>query len=242
MNTRLVAAAAIALLSVGCVLSHPYDYRVGSVIPASAHSTGPVGTDAAEKTNDPGPTNPWKKSGSVAGGRVADSARSFVGRTRLVVGTKRFNYDCSGTILAIYYDAGIDLLPEFNTQSGNGVRRLYGIAAEHRLVYEPKLPQAGDVIFWDNTYDRNGDSLWNDELTHAGIVISTSEDGQVEYVHHNYSRGIIIERMNLLKPDDHTDVNEVVNSPMRMRSHRHLNPRAWLASHLYRAAGRLYQL
>lgn len=222
MTSRTIALIVTVLAAAGCALSIPYELYEQEVAAA------PAGEFAA------GP--------SPAGERVARSARAFVGRTRLRVAGRTYNLDCSGTILAIYHDAGIDLLPQFQRQSGNGVRRLYGIARDHSLLYEPKLPRPGDVIFWDNTYDRNGDRLWNDELTHAGIVISAGPDGQVEYVHHNYSRGIVVERMNLYDPDAHTQGSVLVNSPMRMKSHRHLNPREWLASHLYRGAGMLHRL
>jgi hypothetical protein len=98
------------------------------------------------------------------------------------------------------------------------------------------------VIFWDNTYDRNGDGAWNDSLTHAGVVIRTYADGSVDYVHHNYRDGIVIARMSLASPDLHQSGALLVNSPMRMKSHRHMNPSQWLASHLYRSAGMLYEL
>lgn len=227
MTLRILAAATALLLAAGCTLTYPFEGGVAvAVVPHGAAETH-------------GST---EMAGDEQGQRVAHAARQFVGRTNMSVGDKRFNYDCSGTILAIYYAAGIDLLPDFAAQGGNGVRRLYGIARDHRLLYAPKLPRPGDIIFWDNTYDRNGDGRWNDELTHAGIVTSVTENGQVEYVHHNYRRGIVVERMNLYEPDVHTGTDGLVNSPMRMRSHRYINPSEWLASHLYREAGRLHQL
>lgn len=235
MTSRLISAVLVAAFCTSCVLS----YHDGGLAVATASTAG-GGLGAGGPSGRTGGRSLTKQ--SAAGNRVARSARSFIGRRNMNVGGRRFNYDCSGTILAIYYHAGIDLLPEFHRQGGNGVRRLYAIAADHRLLYAPKLPTPGDVIFWDNTYDRNGDGMWNDELTHAGIVVSVSEGGQVEYVHHNYRRGIVMERMNLLEPDVHTGGDGLVNSPMRMRSHRYIRPSEWLASHLYRGSGRLHEL
>jgi cell wall-associated NlpC family hydrolase len=159
-----------------------------------------------------------------------------------LVNGRRFRSDCTGTILAAYYAAGIDLEAEFNRYTGNGVARLYKIAADHGLIREGTVPQPGDVIFWDNTYDRDGDDRWNDPLTHAGIVVRSYGNGRLEYVHYDYRDGIVVARMNLASPEVHRAEGRVVNSPMRMRSHRHLNPSKWLSSHLYRSRGMLYRL
>ncbi len=178
----------------------------------------------------------------AAGAEIAQTARDFVGRTNMRVAGERFLYDCSGTILAIHYAAGIDLRPEFAQHSGNGVRRLYAIARERGLVHNPALPEVGDIIFWDNTFDRNGDGLWNDELTHAGIVVAVRSDGSIDYVHHNYRRGIVLEHMNVATPDVHLAGATTVNSPMRMRSPDGTRAALWSAAHLYRAAGSVHGL
>jgi hypothetical protein len=179
---------------------------------------------------------------STAQARVVESAESLVGRRSLKINGRRFNYDCTGTILAAYYGAGIDLQAEFSRYTGNGVARLYKLAAAHELIYTGDSPRPGDVIFWDNTYDRNGDGAWNDQLTHAGVVIRAYEDGSVDYVHHNYRDGIVVARMSLASPDTHQAGSALINSPMRMKSHRYMNPSQWLSSHLYRSAGMLYGL
>jgi hypothetical protein len=98
---------------------------------------------------------------------------------------------------------------------------------------EPLRP--GDIIFWDNSYDRNGDGRFNDELTHAGIVVAVEDDGTVSYVHHNYRRGVVIASMNPRRP---SDTNR--NSPMRMASQRWDKSAPWLSGELYRAHGALY--
>jgi hypothetical protein len=46
-------------------------------------------------------------------------------------------------------------------------------------ILKPGEYRLGDIIFWDNTWDRNGNKRFGDDpLTHAGIVISIDEDGQ----------------------------------------------------------------
>lgn len=174
--------------------------------------------------------------------RVAQSALSLVGRRVLRIDGRRFRYDCTGTILAAHYAAGIDLEKRFREYTGNGVARLYKLARAEDLLAGDRTPRPGDILFWDNTYDRNGDEAWNDPLTHAGIVVRAYPDGRIDYVHHNYREGIVVARMNLSSPDTHHRDGTLVNSPMRMKSHRHLAPSKWLSSHLYRTSGRLHEL
>lgn len=164
---------------------------------------------------------------------VAEAAHALVGSRRLVVDGTRYNYDCSGTILAIHAAAGTPLDAAFAAERGNGVARIYAIATSQPWVGAPQeYPAVGDIIFWDDTYDRNGDGRWNDELTHAGIVTAVAPDGTITYVHHHYRLGVVAETMNLMVPDDQTR-----NSAMRMRGQRYGEDARWLASHLYRRAG-----
>lgn len=149
--------------------------------------------------------------------------------------------DCTGTVLAAYEIAGAGLIDAFRAVGGGGVTRLYTIAEERGVFFRSGTPEPGDVLFWDNTYDSNEDGRFNDPLTHAGIVLAVEDSGTIEYLHHNYRRGIVVERMNLSRPDVYLDDDgTLVNSPMRMASHRYMNPDAWLASHLFRGYARLY--
>ncbi|ADN03109.1 CHAP domain-containing protein [Spirochaeta thermophila] len=175
--------------------------------------------------------------------RLVEEARGLVGRERLVVKGRGFTMDCTGVVLAVYYAAGIDLSAEFSRYEGNGVRRLYLTMKSHGLLYFTRTPQPGDLIFWDDTYDANGDGRMNDPLTHVGMVVESHSDGTVVYIHHNYRRGIVLEYMNLYDPDTYTTEKGgrivVVNSPMRMRGSPSSNGK-WLASHLVRDFGRAY--
>ncbi|TVR00395.1 MAG: CHAP domain-containing protein [Spirochaetaceae bacterium] len=178
--------------------------------------------------------------------RVVEAAGSLVGRARIEVEGQRFPWDCTGVVLAAYSIAGIDLSEEFASRVGNGVARLYEIAVDHNVLSNRDEPQPGDLLFWDDTFDRSRNGRWGDQLTHVAIVVGVDEYGTISFVHHNYRRGIVIETMNLRHPDVHmaeTDNGSaVMNSPMRMRRDRHIQPESWLASHLYRNAAELYRI
>ncbi len=178
---------------------------------------------------------------------IAESAERLIGAQSLHVGDRTFNFDCTGVVLAAYYGADIDLLVEFLQHQGNGVRRLYRMAREHDVFSDDEIPQVGDLVFWDNTYDKAGNGRFDDELTHVGIVVDVDPGtGAIHYLHQHASRGIVVERMNLLEPDReyrHVDgERRVVNARMRLSEHRHVKPDQYLASHLFRGFGSLHEI
>ena len=210
-------ATILLLLLCSCATAAPPPARV---------SSGPsILSPAAAKTKD-------------VRQKLAEGGNYVLGKKELVIRGKRFNMDCTGAVLAIYYYAGIDLARDFNKYNGNGVTRLYRSLESKDLLYETQYPVTGDIIFWDNTYDRNKDGKRNDSLTHVGMVMNAFSDGTIEYVHLNYRRGIIIEYMNLREPDVYQQLQKgqvrIVNSPMRMKQAGKDHPEDWLASHLYK--------
>ena len=168
---------------------------------------------------------------------LVDSARWALGKKKLVVNDRRFNLDCSGVVMAVYYRSGIDLQSFLSNYSGGGVERLYSLMDDKQLLYKQPDLAPGDMLFWDNTYDRNEDGLKNDILTHVGMVVSIDENGNIKYIHHNYKTGIVLAKMNLLDPD-----NLKFNSPMRARAAEKGHAPLWLSSHLLREAAKSYKL
>lgn len=145
------------------------------------------------------------------------------------------SFDCSGFVLETYRRAGIDLAPFMSRYTGNGVARLYALALDYGLLTGDDL-QPGDVIFWDNTYDRNGDGVWNDPLTHTGIVTAVKADGTVEFTHSHYRDGVVVARMDLNDPGAAER-----NAAMRMRGQT--TPGGpWTAGQLFRDGAAFYDL
>jgi len=226
MRRALIILITVLVIA-GCVT--PASVNQSNRVGGPDDATGTVGSDAS--------------SGSLSRRQIAiiRAAREVLETQSTVVGTTTYSYDCSGTILTIYARAGIRLVDLFGSYRGNGVARLYGIARDYGLLHSKSMPEPGDLIFWDNTYDRNEDGVWNDPLTHAGLVLSVSADGQVEYVHHNYRRGIVTARMNLRDPETYkAGDGTVLNSPMRMASQRSSTSGRWLASQLFKEFASMY--
>jgi hypothetical protein len=177
--------------------------------------------------------------------KLLEGADKMLGKTETVVRGKKFEADCIGTVRAIYYYAGIDLAADFELYSGNGVARLFKILKSKKLLYKTELPQPGDIIFWDNTYDSNGDGKRNDPLTHVGMVTGVGEDGTIDYIHQDYQTGIVTARMNLLKPDIFSekrgDETVILNTPIRMKKGKRYKGE-YLSGQLFRIFGRGYLL
>ena len=146
--------------------------------------------------------------------------------------------DCSGVIRAIYFKAGIDLAQDFNKHNGGGTQRIHETLRYKGLIYKPAIPVPGDILFWDNTYDANHNGRSDDMLSHIGMVVSSDKkSGNITYVHHHEKKGIVFEKMNLLHPDDPN-----YNAVMRSQRARKLPGNKYLASHLYKDAGKGYLL
>lgn len=169
--------------------------------------------------------------------QLSQTARQLVGAKTLNINGEKFTMDCSGLTLAIYYNSGVDLRKIYPKYTGNGVSRLFqGLEDQGLLSQEPS---PGDLIFWDDTWDKNGDGKWNDPLTHVGMVVAVYDNGDIDYVHEHVTKGITIEKMNLKMPDSREH-----NAGMRMRvaGEPYPPPQGWLASHLFKSFGKAYLL
>ena len=166
---------------------------------------------------------------------LVEEANRLIGVEKLFVKNRAFSMDCSGTVMAIYWYAGIDLAEAFPLYSGGGTERIYKYLRDKNLLYRTELPKPGDIIFWDNTFDKNGNGKLDDYLTHMGMVVSVDDEGNIEYIHENYRKGIILAKMNLYKPDAYTEIIDgekiILNDPMRMKGS--VKSPKWLSSQLY---------
>jgi hypothetical protein len=150
---------------------------------------------------------------------VLAAARATLGQASSELEDRRTPTDCSGYLRRLYIVAGVDLFSE-GQSSDNGVRAIVRWIERHGILHRHKVPAIGDVVFFDNSYDRNGDGHFNDPYTHAGLVEQVLADGTVMIIHAT-NHGIAREPMNLLRPHEETDsAGRSINTPLRRRTSR----------------------
>ncbi len=119
-----------------------------------------------------------------------------------------FRDDCSGFVASAAARVDLDL--------AGGTADLYAQAEKLGVVHHRKHPERGDLVFFDRTYDRDGNGRFDDRLTHVGIVLDTAADGTVRVAHRANSAGLSLLHMNLEHPDVAVGpAGEVWNEPLR---------------------------
>ncbi len=138
--------------------------------------------------------------GSDVRARIAAAAAAALGDRAPIVGGVRYRADCSGVVGAIYARAGLPLLHDGNALDTKG---LFALAQKNGSVRRHK-PLAGDLVFFDDTWDENGNGRVDDPLSHVGVVERVDDDGTVVFVQRAGGR-VIRSRMNLSRPHDRVD-------------------------------------
>lgn len=77
---------------------------------------------------------------------------------------------------AIYEANGVKL---GSLKGDDAVATLFSEVKKQGQVYHATRPAVGDLVFFHNTYDRNGDGRNNDWYTHVGLVEAVDEDGTI---------------------------------------------------------------
>lgn len=155
-------------------------------------SIGLAGTDAEAARRAPKKSAP-----PTLARRAVQRSAQWVGLSSLKKVSKTARDDCSGLTQLAYRRADLSLFPE------RGIPGESGVAAIHRKARALKAlrehPRPGDLVFFRETYDRNGDGLRNDGLTHIGVVEHVARDGTVTFIH-RASDGVRRARLNLRTP------------------------------------------
>ncbi|WP_224242592.1 CHAP domain-containing protein [Hyalangium gracile] len=118
---------------------------------------------------------------SQIGRKAVSRAAMWVGLPSLARVSREVNDDCSGLTYLAYWRPGLNLLPEEVRPGESGVAAMYRKA--QALGALRSQPRPGDLVFFQETYDRNRDGRRNDGLTHVGVVERVAPDGLVTFVH-----------------------------------------------------------
>lgn len=119
--------------------------------------------------------------------KIVQTARNLLGYKgkSINIKDKRFLYDCSGFVFACYYNAGLNLnkIIKDEYRSKDKALSLYKSARTVSWKNHQRRPKPGDLVFFDNTYDRNKNKRWDDRITHVGLVEKVFPDGRIVWIH-----------------------------------------------------------
>ncbi len=235
MSASLRSVLIAALFVSGCArgaLRYPGSTRFVGAAPDKPYAQRVQPTDAPEAAPKAVAEKRHERRASGDGHQVAAAAGELVGARAMTAADRSYRYDCSGMVEAAYARAGWFLR--------GGSKDLWALAEEEGLIHHKKRPSLGDVVFWDNTHDRNHNGRRDDELTHVGIVEAVLDDDTIRIVHLGGS-GVQRIAMNLHNPGQRTDDNgDIINSYLRnARDARH-GP--VLAGELFRGFASLWKL
>jgi len=210
-------------------------------------STRHVGSRPPPELTPPA-EGPWLRSGQpaaatpdrplpsdhAAAALVVQAAQDSVARAWRRVDGETYRDDCSGLVCALHASADIDLAHR-NTAA------LFELAKELDVHHRAKIPLPGDVVFFDDTYDRNENGRLDDDLTHLAVVEKIRDDGTLTLVHRG-SKGVTRIWMNLHRPDEHADADgQVLNSFLRVRKGSDPKGTVYLTGQLWRGGASFWR-
>ncbi|MFH1532827.1 MAG: CHAP domain-containing protein [Pseudomonadota bacterium] len=156
--------------------------------------------------------------------RYATAALGTLERGTLKGPRGRRAMNCTGLVQACF-----DAL-ECDERPTGSARDLHTWCVANDRVVETPAP--GDLVFFDDTWDRDGDGRPGDPLTHVGVVVETEPDGRVRFIHVG-SRKIKDGVLHLGRPDVLRDAGgDLLNSPLRVRRKRDPRGTRYLAGQL----------
>jgi hypothetical protein len=149
---------------------------------------------------------------------IVRTAAKLVGAKTIESNGRRVAYDCAGVTRAVFLKHGIDLYgSSANDPEANGVRLIHAHIRQHGTFHQGPVVHPGDLVFFDNTWDFNGDGKVNDPLTHIGIVERQEPDGTVIFIS-RVAGAVERYHMNLALPHVHkTADGRILNDYLRRK-------------------------
>ena len=171
---------------------------------------------------EPEPEPSSRRRRSDLGDRIAEAAEHWVDHR-----PRGFRDDCSGFVMAALDRAGMPM-------SGS-TASFWEEARASGFTHHRKRPHVGDLVFFDNTYDRNRNGRWDDDLTHIGVVLDVDDDGTITVAHGGTSKGRTTMVMNLSRPDArHDEGGRELNDWLRAKRSGDPKRAVYLSGELWR--------
>jgi hypothetical protein len=150
---------------------------------------------------------------------IVRTATQLIGARTIEVNGRRIAYDCAGVTRAIFLKHGIDLYNSGGPGDphANGVHLIHAHIRQQGTFHQGPAVHPGDLVFFNNTWDYNGDGKVNDPLTHVGIVERQEPDGTVVFIS-RVAGAVERYHMNLALPHVHkTTDGRILNDYLRRK-------------------------
>lgn len=165
---------------------------------------------------------------------IVRTAAKLVGAKTIESNGRRIAYDCAGVTRAIFLKHGIDLYDGDSIDpDANGVRIIHSHITQQGIFHQGPVARPGDLVFFNNTWDYNGDGKVNDPLTHIGIVERQESDGTVVFIS-RVADAVERYRMNLGLPHVHKAADgRILNDYLRRKDVTDRSNTRYLAGELF---------
>ena len=165
---------------------------------------------------------------------IARTAAKLVGATTIESNGQRIAYDCAGMTRAVFLKHGIDLYGSKPSDSrANGVQIIHAHILKKGTFHQGPVAHPGDLVFFNNTWDYNGDGKVNDPLTHIGIVERQEPNGTVIFIS-RVAGAVERYHMNLGLPHIHkTADGRILNDYLRRKGASDPDHTSYLTGELF---------
>jgi cell wall-associated NlpC family hydrolase len=234
---RTAALACVALAS-ACITGH--SERRDVVATSSVEVAAPVPVATSSVAAAPQPERPTHLADRPVPPPRPDPVQRVIEAARADLGKRggSSGVDCSTYVRSAFLAAGVDLYAA-SLPRDNGVQAIHRYVRKHGRLFRTRHAAKGDLVFFDNSYDRNGNRVLDDLLTHVGIVEDVLADGTA-LVLHATNHGVVREPMNLRRPHTISDARgQQINAALRRRSAFDSPRTPHLMSELFAGFGRV---
>lgn len=124
----------------------------------------------------------------------------------------------------------------FDNTDALSIIDLYRAIQTSGTIYHSETPIVGDLVFFHNTYDANGDRRNNDWYVHVGVIESVDRNGTIAFL--SYRNGVVTRDYMNLKHAHETRVDgETANSSLRTKQKSDPAYTQYLAAELFAGFG-----
>ena len=162
--------------------------------------------------------------------RLVAAAQGFVDAPSFRFSERGERQDCSGFVQGAFSTVGEQLIDAV-ARGESATEQVFRTARSRGRVRGGRGLRAGDLLFFHNTYDRNGNGLRDDRFTHLALVETSTGPRAVTLLHFASGR-VRRDVMDLTRPSVAIDpqTGRTVNSFLRRGTGRRLTSQLFFKS------------